>query len=152
MGSPDEGTRATSWAPLSWRGGSPLLDQERHSSRGGLLAWRLAAVAVQWFLLTGLVTVTVLCVVRLQRLEDRVSLLEQKLLALDGVAAPGGGAAAASPAAQQVGAGFGSSRATALEEHHRQLLLVKARRQPRRDGRSEALFNLVSALFCGFRS
>ncbi|KAL1442350.1 hypothetical protein MTO96_007817 [Rhipicephalus appendiculatus] len=74
MGSPDAPARTSmSWAP--WR--APLLGP---ASGNGVLAWRLAAVAVQWFLLTGLVTVTVLCVVRLQRLEDRVSLLERKLL------------------------------------------------------------------------
>lgn len=89
MGSPDAPARTSmSWAP--WR--APLLGPA--SGNNGVLAWRLAAVAVQWFLLTGLVTVTVLCVVRLQRLEDRVSLLEQKLLALDVRADPLGGRAA----------------------------------------------------------
>ncbi|CAN7992612.1 unnamed protein product [Ixodes pacificus] len=55
-------------------------------------ASKVAALAVQWFLMAGLVTVTVLCVVRLHRLEDRVSVLEEKLRAMDDTA----------PAQQQV--------------------------------------------------
>ncbi|CAN7994322.1 unnamed protein product, partial [Ixodes hexagonus] len=98
MGTPDAQLPSPKTSPRSsWTAKSPV-----HLGRGmspppfppqsSYSAWsrapRVAALAVQWFLMAGLVTVTVLCVVRLHRLEDRVSVLEEKLRAMDDAAPP----------------------------------------------------------------